>query len=71
MAILRGKGDSGLTYSRIDEIPVIRLPKIEKCRKVNLISSSCEGVLFKNSKIKTGGPPVYHHRLFELSIDPS
>jgi hypothetical protein len=32
--------------------------------------SSCEGVPFKFKK-KTGGPPVYQHRLFELAIDPS
>jgi hypothetical protein len=25
----------------------------------------------QNSKRKTGGSPVYHHRLFKLIIDPS
>jgi hypothetical protein len=39
-AILRGKGDSGLSYSRIDEIPVSQLMETEKCRKVNLIRQS-------------------------------
>jgi hypothetical protein len=27
-------------------------------------------VYLSNSKRKTGGPPVYQHGLFELSIDP-
>jgi hypothetical protein len=36
-AILRGKGDSRLSYSGIDEIPVSQLTETEKCRKVNLI----------------------------------
>jgi hypothetical protein len=39
-AILRGKGDSGLLYSRIDEIPVSHLTETEKCWKVNLIGQS-------------------------------
>jgi hypothetical protein len=36
-AILRGKGDSGLSYSGIDEIPVSHLTETEQCRKVNFI----------------------------------
>jgi hypothetical protein len=36
-AILQGKGDSGLSYSRIDEILVSHLTETEKCWKVNLI----------------------------------
>jgi hypothetical protein len=28
-------------------------------------------VSLSDSKRKTGGPPVYQHGLFELSIDPS
>jgi hypothetical protein len=39
-AILRGKSDSGLSYSGIDEIPVSHLTETEKCRKVNLIRQS-------------------------------
>jgi hypothetical protein len=39
-AILRGKGDSGLSYSGIDEIPVSQLTETEKFRKVNLIRQS-------------------------------
>ncbi len=39
-AILRGKGDSGLSYSGIDEIPVSHLTETEKCQKVNLIRQS-------------------------------
>jgi hypothetical protein len=40
MAILRDKGDSGLSYSGIDEIPLSHLTETEKCRKVNLIKQS-------------------------------
>jgi hypothetical protein len=39
-AILRRKGDKGLLYSGIDEIPVSHLTKTEKFRKVNLIRKS-------------------------------
>jgi hypothetical protein len=39
-AIFLGKGDSGLSYSGIDEIPVSHLKETEKCRKVNLIRQS-------------------------------
>jgi hypothetical protein len=39
-AILGGKGDGGLSYSGIDEIPVSHLTETEKCRKVNLIKQS-------------------------------
>jgi hypothetical protein len=39
-AILRGKGDSGLSYSGLDEIPVCHLTETEKSRKVNLIRQS-------------------------------
>jgi hypothetical protein len=39
-AILRGKGDSGLSFPGIDEIPVSHLTETEKCRKVNLIRQS-------------------------------
>jgi hypothetical protein len=39
-AILWGKGDSGLLYSGIDEIPVIHLTETEKSQKVNLIRQS-------------------------------
>ncbi len=35
-AILPGKGDSGLSYSGIDEIQVSHLTETEKSRKVNL-----------------------------------
>jgi hypothetical protein len=35
-----------------------------------VLCSSCDGVLLKFKK-KKGGPLVYQHRLFELSIDPS
>jgi hypothetical protein len=39
--ILRGKGDSGLSYCGIDEIPVSHLPETEKkLRKINLIRRS-------------------------------
>jgi hypothetical protein len=37
MVILRGKGDSRLSYSGIDEIPVSHLLEMGKCRKVDLI----------------------------------
>jgi hypothetical protein len=40
MAILWGKGDSGLPYSGIDEIPVSHLTEMEKSRKVNLFRQS-------------------------------
>jgi hypothetical protein len=84
-AILRGKGDSGLLYSGIDGIRVSHHTETEKSWKVKLIRkailqickllkmvfcSSCDGVPLK-FKRKTGGPPVYQHRLFELIIDPS
>jgi hypothetical protein len=64
-AILRGTGDSRLSYSGIDEIPLSNLTKTEKCRKVNLIDkailqifkplkivfcSSCDGVPLKLKK---------------------
>jgi hypothetical protein len=39
-AILRVKGDSGLSYFGIDEIPVSHLLKTEKYHKVNLIRQS-------------------------------
>jgi hypothetical protein len=39
-AILRSKGDSGLSYSRIDEIPVSHLTQTENCLKVTLIRQS-------------------------------
>ncbi len=39
-AILWSKGDSGLSYSRIDEIPVSHLTQTENCRKVILIRQS-------------------------------
>jgi hypothetical protein len=39
-AILRSKGDSGLLYSGIDEIPVSHLTQTENCRKVTLIRQS-------------------------------
>jgi hypothetical protein len=39
-AILRGKGDSRLWYSVIDEIQLIHFTEMEKCRKVNLIRQS-------------------------------
>jgi hypothetical protein len=39
-AILWGKGDSGLSYSRIDEIPESHLTETEKRRKVNLFRQS-------------------------------
>jgi hypothetical protein len=35
MAILWGKGDSGLSYSGIDGIPVIHFPEMEKLRKIH------------------------------------
>jgi hypothetical protein len=38
--MLQGEGDSGLSYSGIDEIPVSHLMEVEKCRKVNLIRQS-------------------------------
>jgi hypothetical protein len=37
MAILWGKGDSGLSHSGIDEIPVINFPEMGKMRKINFI----------------------------------
>ncbi len=39
-AILRGKGDSRLSYSRIGEIPVSHITEMEKYQKVNLIRQS-------------------------------
>ncbi len=39
-AILRGKGDTGLLYSGIDENPVSHLKETEKSREVNLIRQS-------------------------------
>jgi hypothetical protein len=39
-AILRSKGDSGLSYSGIDEIPVSHLTQTENIRKVTLIGQS-------------------------------
>jgi hypothetical protein len=39
-AFLRGKGDRGLSYSGIDEIPVSHLKETEESRKVNLIRQS-------------------------------
>jgi hypothetical protein len=39
-AILRGKGDSRLSYSGIDEISVSHLTETEKCQKVNLTKQS-------------------------------
>jgi hypothetical protein len=39
-AILQGKGNSGLSYSGIDEIPVSHLLETENSRKVNLIRQS-------------------------------
>jgi hypothetical protein len=39
-AIKWGKGDSGLSNSGIDEIPVSHLTETEKSRKVNLIEQS-------------------------------
>jgi hypothetical protein len=37
--ILRGKGDSRLSYSGIDEIPASHLTETEKSRKLNLITN--------------------------------
>jgi hypothetical protein len=39
-AILWGKGNSGLSYYGIDEIPVSHLTETEKSRKVNLTRQS-------------------------------
>ncbi len=39
-AIFRGKGNSRLSYSGIDEIPVSHLSETEKSCKVNLIRQS-------------------------------
>jgi hypothetical protein len=39
-AILRGKGNSGLLYSGIDEILVSHLPVTEKLQEVTLIIQS-------------------------------
>jgi hypothetical protein len=39
-AILRGKGDSGFSYSGIDEIPISHLTETEKCWKVNFNKQS-------------------------------
>jgi hypothetical protein len=38
--ILQSTGDSGLSYSRIDEIPVSHFTETEKCREVALIRQS-------------------------------
>jgi hypothetical protein len=38
--ILQGKGYSGLSYSKIDKIPVSHLAKTEKCQKDNMIRKS-------------------------------
>jgi hypothetical protein len=39
-AILWSKGDSGLSYSGIDEIPVSHLTQTENCQRVTLIRQS-------------------------------
>jgi hypothetical protein len=83
--ILRGKGDSGLSYAGTDEIPVSHLTGTTNAGKsiwlykaiLKIFKPLENGFLllswwfpFKIQK-KMGRPPVYQHRLFELIIDPS